>query len=346
MNKVYLDQAWGIRKPNIKKVPTNPKKLLIKLDGQVRKLLCISKQEFLSFSQNATTSLIYSLFPILNSKNYKVFVSSHEIKWIEDLFSTGKLPIDKTTYPNYAKLENVSFVKKPFKVFDPFTLINNPEKVIGASPCIVILSHVSRVTGETLVSQKLYSAIKRLNKDNIVVIDGCQAVGAIPVKPSSLSDIYLGVSSKFIGAEPHIGFCWIRKNIVQKFTTKPWGINSQTFAREVYSAIEALKKLSINPKRVATVRKAFGSYLKNNSLSIIKGINQTAHIAIIPTNKSLDKPIRYLLDQHFVVSPNTGWSIKEPKITGIRVSLTPKTTDSQIKKLATTLGSMKKSGLL
>src|SRR5688572_23953682 len=125
MKDIYMDQAWGIQKPNIEKLPANPEKLLTELNNQTRKLLGISDQDFLSFSQNATTSLIHSLLPILNSKNYKVLVSSHEIKWLEDLFSTGKLPVNKTTYPNYAKLESVPFIKKPFKVFDPLVLAND-----------------------------------------------------------------------------------------------------------------------------------------------------------------------------------------------------------------------------
>lgn len=346
MSKIYLDQAWGIRESNINKSPARPEKLFSELNSQIRKLLNISSQEFLSFSQNATTSLIHSLFTILNRKNYKIFVSSHEIKWLEDLFSKGKLPTNKTTYPNYAKLENVSFVKKTFKVFDPLTLISNPQKVLGKAPCIVILSHVSRLTGETLASHKAYSAIKKLNKDNIVVIDGCQAVGAIPVKAKTVSDIYLGVTSKFIGAEPHIGFAWIRKEVVRKFSIKFWNVDATIFAKETYSAVHALKKLTINPKKVLAIRRTFESYLRNNSLGIAKGTNQTAHISIVPTKKSLDKAVTYLLSQHFVVSPNTGWSIKEPKTPGIRVSLTSNTTNSQIKKLSEILGSMKKSGLL
>lgn len=341
-----MDQAWGIQKPNIGKGPTKPEKLFIKLDDQVRKLLDISKQEFLSFSQNATTSLIYSLLPILEQGDYKIYIGSQEIRWVAGMFEKGKLPTNECTYPNYAKLEKVPFLKKPFNIFDPKDLINNPKKTIGRKPCIIIFSHISRVTGETFASQKLYSAIKKLNKENIVVVDGCQAVGATLTKPNRLSDIYVGVTSKFIGAEPHIGFAWIKKEIVKRFNIKPWRISPTIFSKEIYSAVRALNKLEINPRRTLIVRKAFEGYLRVNNVEFFKGINQAAHILIVLTRKSLKKTIQTIKTKGYTVSPNTGWSIKEPYIKGVRISLTPRTPINQLKIFANVLGSMKKSGLL
>lgn len=341
-----MDESWGVRKPSIKRVSVDQKVLSKELGVCTRKLLSISEKEFLAFSQNATTSLIYSLLPILTSKKYKVFISSHEIIWLRTLFSSGKLPGKKTTYPNYAKLKNIKFLKQSFQVFDPLALLDNPKKIIGSDPCVLILSHISRMTGEIFASSRVYSEIKGLNKDNIVVIDGCQAVGAIPVRPSHLSDIYLGVTSKFIGAEPHIGFCWVRQEIVRNFDIKPWTIDPIYFIKEIYSAVQSLKKLNIISKKVLTIRTMFKRYLEKYDIRVLETKNQASHIVIIPTKKSLDELIDYIRQRGYKVSSNTGWSIVQPTIPGIRVSLTLKTSDTQIKKLANILGSMKNSGLL
>ncbi|MFA5131261.1 MAG: aminotransferase class V-fold PLP-dependent enzyme [Patescibacteria group bacterium] len=340
MTPIYLNQAEGIRPPMItekisRRSALNNSKILEK---EIRKILGATPNDFLAFSQNITTSLINVLLPILNKTNYEIYICSHEIRWFKTLFKIGTLPTHETTYPNYARQEEVAFIKRKINIIDPADLINNPAKKIGRKDAIIIFSHVSRLTGEIIASQKLYREIKKINPNNIIIVDGAQAIGAMPVKAKSLSDVYIGTSSKFIGAEPLVAFCWVSKALINNFLINVWSIDPIKFCREVYSSISALKKLIINPKITSKHRNELKLFLKTKNLSVLEEKAQAPHIAIIPWKRSLvEKKINDLRKSGYIISSNIGYSIKEPEISGLRVSLTPQTTAEQLKQLVTLL---------
>jgi hypothetical protein len=333
MKLIYLNQANGIKPPLIKRVRESPDRLLLEFTSQLRNLLCLSEKDFLSLSQNTTTSLIYALISILSKEDHSIFISTHEIRWFEKLFKIGELPVHETTYPNYASQQEIIFLKKKIFLFDPNKFIENPEKIIGVKKSIVIMSDISRMTGQIFLSHSLYKKIKQLNKENILIIDGAESVGVTPVNPKKNSDVYLGLTYKFIGAEPTIGFCWVRKKIVEKFKIKPWTIDPVLFNKELFSAVTSIRKLTIDQSLIKKIRKDFELYLRKNEIPYITTTNQAPHILIIPWGeKSLEKTIVELGSRGFIVSHNINYSIKEPAIPGIRVSITPKTSLSDLRK--------------
>lgn len=342
MKEIYLNYADGRKEAKITKIINSKAELKI-LDTKLRDLLDISKSEFLSYSQNATTCLIHSLLPILKSGKFNIYVSSHEIRWVKTLFKTGKLPTDETTYPNYAPQEEVGFVKAKVTVFDPEVFIKNPKKIVGNTPSIVILSHISRMSGEIFANKELYSKYKELHTKNILVIDGSQALGATQVRPQKISDIYIGVTSKFINSEPHIGLCWISKKIVEDYSIFPWSIDQGLFAKEIYSTITSLESTTVDPKAVSKLKDSFTDSLQKIGVEVATTCNQAPHIVVIPwKKKGIETAVEQLKHRGFIVSSNTGYSISEPSIPGIRVSFTPAVTSVQLKKFVDALAEIKK----
>lgn len=334
MKQLYLNYAEGIKPPLIKKNISKQSALVNFrfFEKEMSNILDISSKEFIGFSQNITTSLISVLLPILNNDNYEVYICSHEIRWFKTLFEIGKLPTHETTYPNYAPQTEVFFLKKKVNIFDPEEFIKNPKKIIGSKKSIIIFSHVSRMTGEYIAGKSIYDEIKKINYDNIIIVDGAQAVGAVKLKIKSLSDVYLGTTSKFINAEPNISFYWVRKILIKKFAINFESIDSYKFSKEVYSAILSLKNLVIDSKKVKQYRKALGLLLKKKGLLILEVKSQAPHIAVIPWSKArLSNKVEELRRAGFIVSANTDYSIKEPKVPGIRVSLTPHLTFKRLK---------------
>ncbi len=341
MKELYLNEADG-RKP--KKLTDlklkNPERLYRDFTQRIQSLLSIDKGEFLGFAQNATTNLLYIVLPILKKKkNYKIYMSAHEIKWYKKLFDAGRLPIENTTFPNYVKQSPISFVKKRVTLFDPEAFVKNPRKVLSTlEPAIIILSHVSRMTGEIFATQKLYKQIKSINKNNIIVIDGAQAIGALSCRPSRLSDVYIGVTSKFIGAEPHIGFCWVNRVLVKEYAFKEWNIEPKKFFREIYSTLEVLKKRRSWKRTIKEVRTSFDKKLQHYSIPHLKVKNQVPYIALIPIQKRLlAKKLQGLKKKGIIISSNTKWSIKEPRVPALRVSLTPVLSNKEIEYFSKTV---------
>jgi len=322
---LYLNQADGRVVPELKSLKIKNASLLFKrFTKAIRKILSLSNKDFLGFAQNATSSLIYGLLPILKkNKDITILISNHEIRWYKKLFVTGKLPIQETTYPNYAPQIKIDFIKKKTVLFDPEIFVKKPEKFLSSKkPVLIILSHVSRLTGELFITPKLYQRIKKINKDNIVVIDGCQAVGAAKVAPHTISDFYVGVTSKFIGAEPHIAFYWINQRLVKKYNIIPQSINPKLFFREIYSAVCALNILNKKGLDVHELRTYFEKKLKDFKISFLKLKNQQDYIILIPENRSkITNTIKKLKQHGVIVSSNILFSIREPKHPSLRVSV-------------------------
>ena len=345
MEEIYLNHADGRKPRKLSKLKVkNPTQLFHLLILKIREILSISKNDFLSSSQNTTTSLIKILMPLLKNNNYQIFLDSHEIHWYKTLFIKGGMPTNEVTYPNYAKLRQVSFLKKRVTYFEPNKLAENPGKILGKKPAIVIISHVSRLTGGILLTSKLYKKVKKLNPKNIVIVDGSQAVGAMKIRVKTLADIYIGVTSKFIQAEPHIGFCWISSKIVRDFKIKKWDIEPYEYRREIYSAYRYLKILS-RKRSVWAQRSFFKKRLKRVGIPISQIPHQVSHLLLIPSTHSTEV-VKRLKKKSIIVSSNIGFSVKEPKIPGLRISLSPQLSNKDIKIVVQALVEIKKDGFL
>lgn len=333
MKSLYLNQADGRKEKQLDSIKIkNPSVLYKSFQIHIRQLLRLSKNEFLGFAQNATSCIIFALSPILKRKRYRILVSNHEIRWYKDLFEDGKLPVKETTYPNYAPQIKLPFIKREISFFDPHVFIKKPEKFLSnTTPTIIVLSHVSRMTGELFATQKLYKAIKKINPENIVIIDGSQAVGILQFVPISISDIYIGITSKFIGAEPHIAFYWVSKKVATEYQIPSQTINPKLFSKEIYSAERALRALKKGKRNLSLVRKTFEAVLSKNNIPFLRLPLQAKHILLMPEKKiRLKKIVDKLNKNGIVVSSNIGYSICEPKKPAVRISIIPQLTKKQI----------------
>lgn len=330
---IYLNDADGRKERKLTGLSINKKAGLLsaELIAGLKKLLSLSSKDILLLSQNATTSLIKATLPILKQKKYEVYISTHEVKYFKTLFKDGVLPTKYATYPNYTKQKSEGFMKKDVNFFETDVLIDRIKQILNSrEPAIIILSHVSRMTGELLVTEKLYKKIKRINSKNILIVDGAQAVGAIKVNVKKLSDIYIGVTSKFIGAEPHLSFCWIRENIIKKYQIDQWRIDANEYVKEIYSATQAMNNLKKN-KNISDIREYLERKLLKHNITIWKPQSQIDNILLIPQNKGyLKKIIANLFSKGIIISSNTNWSIEEPKLSCLRISISSRTTKKQI----------------
>ncbi len=329
---LYLNQADGRKEKKLENtIISNENELFDQVKDGLKKLLTIPENGNIFLVQNATTALIELLIPILSNTNeYEVLISAHEIKWFKTLFEKGRMPKEEVTYPNYAPLEEKDFIIYPFKIFDPNEFIKNPEKFIQKDKKqIVIMSHVSRMTGELLVTEILYKDIKNINSDAILIVDGSQAIGAIPVNIISISDAYIAVTSKFIDAEPHIGILTICPSLINNFKIKIQEIKPFTFTKELYSTKTALVTLEINQENTQIVKEYLNEKLTDNGFRIYNTYNQVPHIALVEINNP-DKIVELLKQKGVIVSTNTQWSIVETNTPCLRISITSKTTAENI----------------
>ena len=327
MKSLYLNYTDGRVVPQLAKLKVkNPMLLYRQLIKSIQHLLGLSTDDFLGFAQNVTTGVIYSLLPILEkNKNFKILVSAHEIRWYKKLFARGVLPVEETTYPNYAGQKKIHFIKKSITVFDPRTFAARPDIFLSSKkPTMIIISHVSRLTGELLITPMLYRAIKKINKENIVVVDGSQAVGAISVKPHLISDIYIGLTSKFIGAEPHIAFYWVCSHVAVQYNIQPKSINPRLFSKEIYSAVHAMHNLKKRGINVSSIRRYLEKSFKKNHIPFLVLPNGQKHIFLIPVAKrSIPSTLKELEQKGIIISSNISYSMREPNHSCLRIAITP-----------------------
>lgn len=295
---------------------------------QLRSLLALSHKDYLSLSQNTTTNLIRASLPILQLGNHDVYISTHEILFFKLLFQTGTLPTRSTTHPNYAHQYPEAFIKKRVRYFQPATILKTLQhRQQYKNPAIIIVSHVSRITGARLVTDRFYRAIKRVNPKNILIVDGGQAVGAIPIDVKKISDVYFGVTSKFIGAEPHISFCWIRKALVSEYNIAQWALDSHKYSREIFSAVHALRGFQKEKLNIHKIRMYIEQQLTLHNIPFWKPRTQIDNILLLPVAKdSIDDIITALSRKKVYISSNTHWGISEPKVSCLRISLSSRST--------------------
>ena len=318
MKKIYLDYANGLYQSGVvgKYKPSTESLKFIK--KKLVKIMGLKDKEFISLSQNLSTSLIYVLRKVFQRPKFNVYISSHEIKYLETILTSGVMPKDKVSYPNYAKFIEVAGFSKDIHVFEPDELLRLPEE----EDKIIIISHVSRMTGEILIKPNTFLQAKKKNSNDIIIVDGCQSVGALEVNSDKVSDVYLGVNSKFLGAIPHIGFCWISNKIVNSWKIKEWTIDHNDFQKEISSTRTSLEKISLQLNKVLILRNIFENNLLENGIEFQKLKNQVNYILIIPIkSEELNQLVQELKKSNIFVSSNTNWSIREPEIPGIRISI-------------------------
>ncbi|PIS23097.1 cysteine desulfurase [candidate division WWE3 bacterium CG08_land_8_20_14_0_20_40_13] len=88
---------------------------------------------------------------------------------------------------------------------------------------IFAITHVSNVTGEVIDVKSLVKIAKAKNPDCLVIVDGAQAVGHMPVNVQSLDcDFYAFSAHKMLGPTG-VGVLWIKRDLWDKFNPVKFG---------------------------------------------------------------------------------------------------------------------------
>lgn len=243
------------------------------------------------------------------------------------------------THSNYHENTAVNCPTFNVEIF-PF---EDAEKTINevTNPAIFFISHISRLTGEIARISSLSKSIR--SKNSILIVDGSQSIGAIgSIEMEDMGDVYLGVSSKFIGAEPHLGFAFISDNFFDKYIKD---INNYpTFdavvhAKDIYSLSESLK----NPL-YSSDYSAYIADLKKYALEKMNGLDK--NILYIPESQAQNfltlnfgsventkNFVEFAKSLGVIVSDNTEWSVAEPTVPLVRIGLSVRVTEKDVDNL-------------
>jgi selenocysteine lyase/cysteine desulfurase len=229
------------------------------------------------FAQNLTThfSDLLNVVKSKNAKINKVYITDHEVKWIADLITKKDYSPADMTHSNYGINEKIFHPPYEIEIID----FESASEIVCEikEPAIFFFSHISRMTGQLIEAEKIFNTIKNNNLDSIIVLDGAQVLGG-SVRPilKNICDVYLGVSSKFLGAEPHIGIAAISIDLFNRYYDNkytPLEINKHQF--DIYSLASNLKnELYSNSSHIdyiMTLNKKLKELLIEKNIDIVTG---------------------------------------------------------------------------
>ncbi len=339
---IYLNDADGRKPARLDSIEVKqPERQLNRLRDLMSAYWGVDKGA-IEFAQNTTTHIAY-LIEIIKTKypDAIVFLDSHEIKWLKKTIENGKLPLNEMTYGNYVRhsYQHI-FPKSEVKIFTISNIVRL-RKTHNHTPVIIVISHVSRQTGEIVATKKLLASLSRVNRNAFFIIDGAQFLGPIPEYIKHLSGAYLTVSSKFIGAEPHLGVAYLSNNLKRSFPHTYPHFESGRYIKEIYSAVCSLSQLQQVHSHYAHIRFlrtfCFRELRKNNNLRVISPRNQVPWIVTVRVgNNTKTWSVVKLLKEQFNVSvyQNISFSVSKPDTPMIRISISPRTRQKDIQILA------------
>jgi radical SAM superfamily enzyme YgiQ (UPF0313 family) len=205
---------------------------------------------------------------------------------------------------------------------------------------LILMSHVSRITGEQFPIESIYKYITKSKYDNkkiYVIIDGAQSVFVQNVIPKTCSNIYLGTSSKALGAEPTIGFAFIN-NI------KPISTTKMESKKSLNSFYHTLKNFYLTESQIHTrcekIDIKVSEILKNLGYDFVAPKYNTNILSVEEPNA--DKIEEFLIEHgiHISNSANNRWTLCKfnPRI---RISWRENITKNDLNMLAITLAEAK-----
>ncbi len=242
MDTIYFNDTDG-RKPE--------KLTNVSITDPITDLLMTLKQRLASLwnddigsiyiDQNISTHVAYVIDIVSKKhKSVSIYVDSHEVFWMKNNIENGSLSLDDMSYPNYAPRHQ--YLSRPHSV-----TIFDPEKELqitddGSIP-IIIYTHASRLTGQVFPLESIFKSIKEKYPNAVCIADGAQTVGGEKVYPLKYTDAYIVPTSKFIGAELHLGVCLLSdqfKNLYLMDNVIYPSVNIDIYKKELYSTNECL----------------------------------------------------------------------------------------------------------
>ncbi len=337
MDEVYFWHQYGLHNRSLPAILPNTEGILERTHALVIKLLDNDSGSISFFPNIATaTSEIVSSLP-----KPSVLYHPHDLQWNATLFGEGILDSNQWvfTYPNRF-FETNSSLKKPsiqkiqwtYRVWEAETMRDGD---------ILYISAISRLTGERLMDREKYQIIKQRFPGSIVMVDGAQMVGAVIEDVSQFSDIFLGLSSKFIGANPHIVFAWISPEILQRFP-QLWDVNSVDpreyrvdYEGLIYHGDKILQKADSNllQKEILSRRTELLSILKENGYSVMAPPSQAPNfITFSVWDEDATQRFEQTMKEHRIILSSTlwNWSFENPQEPLIRMGINYETTKEDI----------------
>lgn len=332
----WLNYAYGFR-PEYEKVrPTRALDVAFREVGGFFSSHFGCKREDLRFAQNVTThvaSLVHALSGL--GDNTPVLVDSHQVKYMRMALESGRLPGEYMTRPNYAKVKQMEFTPRIVSSFDPLEFVKNPGKYVAKSgKQVIVLSHISRLTGEEFPIKQVYAKIKRVNPDAILVVDGAQAVGAQKFKAKGACDMYIGTNSKFIDAEPNLAPAYVVSNVRALLGASDF--NPREMASEIHATHAALQYPALKRFDFSKIRATRAYALRKlrgvEGVEVFKVKNQAAHMLMLKVDSPAEvrRIVSELEKRRVHVFHNLDWSEHNFDDALLRVSLSVKTTKKEV----------------
>lgn len=343
MESIYLNDADGRK----------PKKLTDRnIDDSIDTLTSTLKQRANSLwsdnindihiDQNISTHIAYVI--ALVSKKHKdisVYVDSHEVFWIRDNIQNGKLSLDDMSYPNYAPRHQYISESHNVTIFDPEKEL---EIIKDGSAPIVIYTHASRLTGQIFPLESIFQKIKEKNPNAVCIADGAQMIGGKKIYSLEHTDAYIAPTSKFIGAELHIGLCLLSNQFQALYLgdeiTYP-SVDIVIYKKELYSTNESLSSFAgTNFESYIQEMRAYavGRFSEAGLSEYIFDIkDQAPHIITLSVGDETitESFVESLESQYGIsVSHNMGFSLVEPKVPLVRISISVRCVKEYVDALA------------
>jgi len=330
MNTIYLNDADGRK----------PKKLTDKnINDSIDTLTSTLKQRSISLwsdnindihiDQNISTHIAYVIDLVSKKhKDVSVYVDSHEVFWIRDNVQNGKLSLDDMSYPNYAPRHQYVSESYPVTIFDPEKEL---EIVEGGPVPVIIYTHASRLTGQMFPLELIFKKIKGKNPSAVCIADGAQMIGGKKIYPLEYTDAYIVPTSKFIGAELHIGLCLLSDQFKTQYLssniTYP-SVDIGIYKKELYSTNESLSSFAGTDfeSHIQEMRAyARGRFSETGLSEYVYDIkDQAPHIMTLSVgDKTITESFVESLESRYgiSVSHNMGFSLVEPKVPLVRISI-------------------------
>lgn len=239
----FSHALWLNKKPLVPEVrenmQKNPEELLYLSKTTAQDLLRVPSTGKIFFPSGITLWLAQIFHAMFDWESRDIVFSDHELKHVREAVGIGIVSNHDTTWSSFGPIK--SFPKYPGRIlrqhevaapsylvqtFEPGTdesvwqdmirtKCENGEIVTFAD--VFYLSRVSRLTGETLLTPQLYKQLKRQYPWCTVICDGAQSLWASLEDVSEYCDVYLWLSSKFVGASPHLGVAWISPDMLRDY---------------------------------------------------------------------------------------------------------------------------------
>ena len=168
------------------------------------------------------------------------------------------------------------------------------EAVKKKKPNVVFFSHVSYVDGKKLDITYLYKAIKKIDKDIMIILDIAQSF-AINDNPFGYADILFCSLHKYICGPYGYGIVWVKKRYVKVFDTLGGdkaphngclGIRGGDNFISLLNVYVSLKLFFKNMNKIPKLKKTLDIFLSKN-FNLIN--NKNNFISCITSDKSLEK---------------------------------------------------------